>query len=179
MMNQRLVRIARKLAPLASLACSGEPTAPLPASLTTDAVHYVASPGGQLGATREYSFTLIARFTNTSRYTVHLSRCFHDTPYPVYAILTADGDTTAAYDPGWGCVGGLHFHVAPGETRVDTLPVRAPWGIDATTDTALGVFEGRFVLIYQMYGCLDETPQCTTPVYGNARSAVFTVSRSP
>jgi len=176
-MNQPLARIARKLLPVVGLACSGEPTAPLPASLTTDAVHYVAVRGGQFGPTREYSFTLVARFTNTSRYTVHLSRCFQDTPYPIYGILTADGDTTAAYDPSWGCVGGLHFLVAPGESRVDTLPVRAPWGVDATANTAMGVFEGRFVLIYEMYGCADETPQCTTPVYGNARSGVFTVSR--
>ena len=83
MTNQLFVRMARKLLPLVSLACSGEPTAPLPASLTTDAVHYVASAGSWLGATRQYSFTLVARFTNTSRYTVHLSRCFQDAPYPI------------------------------------------------------------------------------------------------
>jgi hypothetical protein len=121
---------------------------------------------------------LIARFTNTSRYILHLSRCFHDTPYPIYGVSSADGNIEVAYSPGWACVGGNYFDVAPGESRVDTLALRAPWGINGITGEPMGVFEGRFVLVYEMYGCEDDAPQCTDPVHGTARSNVFTVTRS-
>ena len=163
---------------LASLACRDNPLAPLPATLVTDATRYTALPGNQLGMIREYSFTIVARFTNSSRYTVHLSRCYSNTPYPIYGIDVVGQDTTAAYSPGWACVGGNYFHVAPGQTRVDTLPVRAPWGMDGRTGEAFGVFEGQFVVVYEMYGCVDETPECKTPIIGSARSGVFTVTRA-
>lgn len=166
------------LAPLALASCDN-PTAPIPNNLTTDAVRYVAVAGAPVGTGREYSFTLIARFTNASRYTVHLSRCFHDTPYPIHGIRSAgDADEEVAYNPGWGCVGGRYFHVAPGETRVDTLPIRAPWGIDGRTGIPRGAFDGRFALLYEMYSCVDESTTCSEPIHGMARSNVFTVIRS-
>ena len=150
---------------------------PSAVSLTTDKATYVAELGSPLAATREHSFRLIARFTNQSDQTVSLSRCFHDTPYPIYGIATFDSDTVAAYDPGWGCVGGHFFHVAAGATRVDTLPVRAPWGISGSTGQALGVFEGRFVLVYQLYYCAESTSPCGVPPYATVQSAVFRVVR--
>ena len=160
------------------LACRDNPLAPLPSTLSTDAVRYVAVPGNPIGATREYSFTIVARFTNSGRYTVFLSRCFSDTPYPIFGIDVVGSDTASAYSPGWACVGGNYFRVAPGESRSDTLPIRAPWGIDGRTGIPFGVFEGRFVLAYEMYGCADETPECKVPIRGVARSSVFAVTRA-
>ena len=177
-MTTRRLTVGFSLLTLIGVACSGEPTAPLPASLNTDAAHYVAAPGPSLGTIRQYSFTIIARFTNRSAYTVHLGRCFSDTPFPIHGILNAGGDTTVAYDPGWSCVGGNFFHVAPGETRVDTLPIQAPWGVDGRTHLPIGVFEGRFALTYSIYGCTDEALECESPLYGTTRSAVFTVTKA-
>ena len=176
-MTKRQLTVGSTLATLIGLACGGDPTAPLPASLITDATQYVAVPGASLGATRQFSFTIIARFTNRSAYTVHLARCFPDTPFPIHGIVNAGGDTTVAYDPGWSCVGGSYFHVAPGETRLDTLPIQAPWGFDGRTNLPIGVFEGRFALAYSIYGCADETPECKSPLYATTRSAVFTVTK--
>ena len=158
--------------------CGDHPTAPLPAELTTDATQYLAAAGAPLGTGREYTFTLIARFTNGSRYTVHLSRCTYDASTPIYGVASADGNAEVAYSPGWGCPGGNYFHVAPGESRIDTLAIRGPWSMDGRTGAPMGVFDGRFVLVYEMYGCVDETPACSQPIYGTARSNVFTVIRS-
>jgi hypothetical protein len=153
-----------------------DPLAPLEISLTTDASSYVAELGAPLGTTREHSFTVIATFTNRSTQTVFLSRCFQSTPYPIYGIVTSARDTMSAYDPGWGCVGGHFFHVAAGETRIDTLPVRAPWGINGLTGEPLGVFEGEFALVYHVYACI-ETTSCTGIPNANVQSRIFRVTR--
>jgi len=158
-------------------ACGHDPVSPLPTILSTDATAYVATPGAPIGAGREYSLTVIARFTNTSPYTVMLARCYEDAPYPIYGVQHLGGSEVAAYDPGWDCVGGYYFRVAPGATRSDTLSVRAPWGIDGYTGVPMGVFEGRFRLTYEIYGCRDQTPGCTQPVYATSYSNVFTIRR--
>ena len=158
--------------------CRENPIGPLPTTLVTDAATYSAAVGDPIGAARHHSFTVIARFTNTSRHTVHLSRCFHDTPYPIYYIDTVNRIPEAAYSPSWGCVGGNYFDVAPGASRVDTLPITAPWAFDGRTGEPFGVFEGDFVLIYPMYACLDGTPECREPLHELARSGVFTVTRA-
>ena len=162
---------------LASAACDKDPFSPLPASLTTDASAYSAAPGPSFGAWREYTVTITARFTNASPYTVHIARCASSTRYPIYSILHVGSAEVAAYNPGWACVGGYYVHVAPGATRTDTLPISAPWGVDGNTAIPMGVFEGSFVLEYEMYGCADETPACTKPVYGSARSGVFAIRK--
>ena len=151
---------------------------PVPVLLVTDAASYVAALGPQIGTTRIHSFTVIARFTNRSRYTVHLSRCFSHTPYPIHGVDTVDRVSEAAYNPAWACVGANYFDVLPGESRVDTLQLRAPMAFNGITGEPMGVFEGDFVLVYPMYACLDETPECTEPVTEPARSGVFRVTRA-
>jgi len=158
-------------------ACGDHPTSPARAALTTDATQYVAAAGHPLGTGRVYSFTLISRFTNTGTDTVHLSRCFPDTPYPIHGISSADGNLEVAYDPGWGCPAGSYFAVAPGTTRVDTLPIQGPWSVDGRTGVPLGVFEGRFVLLFDTFRCLNQSSSCS-PTRAAVRSNTFTVTRS-
>jgi hypothetical protein len=151
-------------------ACSETPFAPIAATLLTDAVSYVASPGAPLGGGHEYTFAVIATFTNKSARVVSLSRCAESTPYPIYGVEVVGKDTTSAFHPGWGCPAGLWYRVPAGATRVDTLPLRGPWGADGVTGQALGLFDGTFRLVYLLYRDSDGTD--------TVRSNVFSVSRA-
>jgi hypothetical protein len=152
--------------------CGDDPVSPLPSSIVTDAASYVAAPGIVHGIDG-YVFTVIARFTNRSKHTVYLGKCYQDFLYPVYGVGVAGRDTSAAYDPGWDCVGGLYFAVGPGMTRVDTLRVASPNAFDQFG--LIGVLEGRFFLSYEIYGCADETAECRQPLHAVAHSNVFRV----
>lgn len=169
--------VTQRLVPLIVLGCGEAPLEPLPSPLVTNAAHYVAIPGARIGSSQEHSFTIIATFTNTSRFVVNLARCFPDTPYPIYDIVSADRDTSVAYSPGWACPGPSYFRVQPGLTRVDTLLVRGPNAFNGLTGEVFGLFEGRFVLSYNWHACTGETSQCASPIHGNARSGAFTVTR--
>jgi len=153
------------------LSCSANPVGPVSATLSTDTVSYLAVLGAPLGAGHEYSFSVIATFTNRSANTVSLSRCTEATPYPIYGVEVVGHDTTSAFDPGWGCPAGLWYRVPAGATRVDTLPLRGPWGGDGVTGRAQGIFDGSFRLVYQLYGDGD--------VHDIVRSNKFSVSRAP
>jgi hypothetical protein len=151
------------------LACSDTPVGPVAAALSTDAASYVAMPNAPLGGGYEYTFSVIAPLTNNSANVVSLSRCAEATPSPIYRGGVVGQVTTSAFDPGGGCPAGLWYRVPAGSTRVDTLPLRGPWGGDGVTGEALGVFEGDFRLVYLLYGDSDG------PV--TVHSNVFSVSR--
>lgn len=177
MLSKVAMGVTKRLIPMVMLSCGEAPLEPLPSPLVTNANHYVAIPGAPIASSRDHRFTIIATFTNTSRHVVNLARCFPDTPYPIYDIVSADRDTSVAYSPGWACPGPSYFRVEPGLTRVDTLFVRGPNAFNGLTGEVFGVLEGRFVLSYDWYACTDETPQCTSPIHGKARSGTFTVIR--
>ena len=123
-----------------------------------------------------YSFTIIARFTNASRTPIGLSRCSSTGHHPIYGVELVDSNRESAYSPSWGCPWNPGFRVAPGETRVDTLLIHGPWGMDGLTGAPQGEFEGRFRLVYEVNAC--DASGCDRYTGSSIRSNTFTVERS-
>lgn len=156
-------RAALLLAVPALLSCADDPIAPDIARhgepIQTDATLYVAEP--VVEGSRSYAFTVVAEFTNQTDRTIYLDRCFPDTPYPIFGVRLIGAsdpmDEGSAFDPYWGCVGGSHqFEVLAGQSRTDTLRLRAPNAVDGRTGEILGVLEGRVRLVYGAAFCPNE-----------------------
>ena len=141
-------------------------------SLRTDDTTYVTTYLRGEGVYREYGFAVIARFENQSGTSVYLSRCYPDSPHPIYGVSLVEPEDQwgAAYSGVWACVGhNRPIEVRTGQVRVDTLRLRGP---NAWQDgIARGVFEGQFRLLYEVQTCREEAV-CSLP---RQYSNVFTV----
>ena len=107
---------------------------------------------------------------------MYLRRCLPDSDTPIYGVVSLDntGADRSAYDPSWGCVGhDKQFAVAPGVTRVDTLHLKGPWGVERGSGRPLGRFEGRMQLTYQVAACrvgcgvIDDAGRVSNPFLVN------------
>lgn len=142
--------LGSSLAALA-LACSGMTEPTVDARLSLNASSYLAVPQGSRGQPGSYQFTVVAQFRNDGNADVHLSRCYPDSPHPVFAVMLRSSDLhkSSAYDPVWACVGHDNpIVVAPNETRVDTLIIVGPTSWDGQTQKPNGELEGSFQLMY-------------------------------
>ncbi|MBL0180651.1 MAG: hypothetical protein IPP98_16330 [Gemmatimonadetes bacterium] len=166
---------ALALAVLAS--CSDTGTGPSPDQfiLSTDQPSYTAGYIGGSGARRQYSFTLVARFTNNAESTVYLSRCTPDSPHPIFGVSTVAGTEDAAYNGPWGCAGhNRHIAVRAGQTRIDTLLLTGPLGFSG--GLPLGTLSGPMRLAYEVQSCQGDG---VCPIVGAGASNVFTVAVQP
>ena len=144
-------------------------------TLATDRTSYAPAYLGGTGAYAEYGFNVIARFTNHAEATVYLARCDPRTPYPMYGVATVGETDASAYDPTWACVGHAYqFAVAPGATRVDTLRVIGPSGVQG--DHPLGTFTGNMRLVYEVQSCRGDA---LCRIEGAGNSNVFVVGWRP
>ena len=146
-------------------ACSDSPTAPLPSAellandegtFTVDRAVYTATPDRSVEYAR-FRFQLVARFTNTTNQPVYLSRCYPNSPSPIFGIqLLGEGvdQWGSAFDMAWACVGhDQQFEVLPGATRTDTFEIGGPNAFDGKTNRPLGTLIGRMRLVYEVQGC--------------------------
>jgi len=100
----------------------------------------------------QFRFTVITRFQNRGAVPLYLGRCFPNSPTPIFGVEAADGSSTqSAYDRMWACVGhDQQFEVLPGAVRIDTLVVEGPTMIDGYSHLPIGVFEGAFLLHFDV-----------------------------
>ena len=126
------------------------------ASFTVDRAVYTATSVRSVQYQR-YSFKLVARFTNTTDQTVYLSRCYPNSPTPMFGVeLIGEGVDRwgSAYDMAWACVGhDQQIEVLPGATRTDTFDIAGPNAFDGTTGRPFGTLIGRMRLVYGVQGC--------------------------
>ena len=144
---------------------SGELTADQSGQVTlrTDRATYHASPTGGEGSYRTYAATVVTQFTNGMSRIVYLERCYPDTPYPIYGIVSAEKGREAAYDPTWACVGhDVPIVVLPGGIRRDSLRLVGPNAWDGRTNKPFGDLVGRFRLSYVVGTCRTVTG-CEVP----------------
>jgi hypothetical protein len=122
-------------------------------ALQTDRLAYEARSfrGGS-----ERAFALTVEFRNPTSYTLYVGRCKPDSPLPKYH-LDRDSDAASedpAYSPAWACVDhNDHFPVPAGASRTDTFLLIGPTSRDGQTGEAVGAFEGRFRLRYDVRPC--------------------------
>ena len=106
-----------------------------------------------------YGFTLIARFENNTGKDLFLNRCDVDSPHPRYMFklnptVEIDRSQTPAYNLFFACPGHHNpISVKSGTVRIDTLNVIAPQSWDHATREPLGLFEGTFQLLYDVWTC--------------------------
>ena len=123
-------------------------------TLQTDRAAYSASLSGGEGPYRTYAVTVVARLTNRTSRPVYLQRCYPDTPYPIYAIVSAEEGREPAYNPVWACVGhDQPIVVLAWHTRIDSLRISGPNTWDGLTNKPLGDLVGRFRLSYSVFTC--------------------------
>ena len=123
--------------------------------LRTDRSAYIAERGRRYGR-HEYTFTVIAQYTNRTGVPVYLDRCFPDSPQPTYGVplVGATEPLESAYEPAWSCVGHDDWIVVqPGAVRVDTLRISGPTVWDGRTGEIRGKLAGRFRLVYLARSC--------------------------
>lgn len=140
----------------APVATSDELTAGQSSQLTlqTDRAAYSAGFIGGEGPYRRYTVTVVARFTNKTSRPVYLERCYPDTPYPIYGIVSTEEGREAAYSAAWACVGhDRPIVVSLGETRTDSLHISGPNTWDGHTNQPSGDLVGRFRLSYAVGTC--------------------------
>jgi hypothetical protein len=140
----------------APLATSGDPVADRlgELALRTDRTVYRAVAAGGDDPYHTFAFTLVAHLTNRTSAPVYLERCYPDTPYPIYTVVSTQEDVESAYAPVWACVGHDHsITVRPGETRTDSLRITGPNAWDGHTRQPFGVLAGRFRLSYTVGTC--------------------------
>ena len=132
-------------------------------TIRTDRAAYDATPIGREGSYRTYAMTVVAQFTNGMSRQLYLQRCYADTPYPIYGIVSAEEGREAAYNPVWACVGhGVPIIVLAGMTRTDSLRIVGPTAWDGRTKKPLGDLVGRFRLSYIVGTCRAVTG-CEVP----------------
>lgn len=123
-------------------------------TLQTDRAAYSASSIGGEGTYRTYTVTVVAQFTNGLLRPVYLERCYPDTPYPIYGIVSAEEGREAAYNPVWACVGhGRPIVVSGGQTRIDPIHLSGPNAWDGRTNQPFGDLVGRFRVSYAVGTC--------------------------
>jgi hypothetical protein len=150
-----------------SLVACGAPVASdeltSPITLQTDRAAYSASLIGGEGTYRTYTVTVVAQFTNRTALPVYLERCYPDTPYPIYGIVSAEEGREAAYNPVWACVGhDRPIVVSGGKTRTDSLHLSGPNAWDGRTNQPFGDLVGRFRLSYAVGTC-RAVSRCEVP----------------
>ena len=132
--------------------------------LTTDATVYAATPVATGPRSPGYRVTVVSTFTNPGLTPIHLTRCYANSPTPIYGVdfLGRRDDERSAYDPSWACVGhDKPITVMPGASRVDTLHLFAP--VPLKGRSILGAIAGRMRLRYVIEGCRWETGACRLP----------------
>ena len=151
---------------LCLLACR-DPAAVQAVSLQTDHEAYsaVADSSGFV------SLVVVLRLNNESGNPVYLSRCSPSFPGPIYGVeLVVDKDQSA-YSLAWACsVGTPAITVPPAGTRFDTLHLFGPTAFDGVTHAPIGTLAGRFYVIYETQGCVQQAPLCpgaSAPLYSN------------
>jgi len=158
-------------------ACTLDLTDPAQTGLATDRASYVARYESGQGTYRQFTFTVVARFTNHTAGTLYLGRCYPDSPHPIYGVELVDASRSAwgsAFGPAWACVGhDDQIAVAAGETRVDTLQLRGPNGWDGRTGEVFGVMDGAMRLVYHVQECRGDGACPSARLDG--RSNAFTV----
>jgi hypothetical protein len=96
----------------------------------------------------------------------------------MYSVPVID-DTTedSGYERVWACVGHESpIVIAPGATRVDTLPIEGPNTFDGHTNAPVGRLDGDFRLVYEVGTCSrDGEAKCPLPIE-ERRSAIFHVT---
>jgi hypothetical protein len=163
----------------APVATSGDVTADRSGEVTlrTDRAAYSATPIGGEGPYRTYAATLVAQVTNGMSRPVYLQRCYPETPYPIYGIVSAEEGREAAYNPAWACVGhDLPIVVSAGYTRTDSLRIAGPNAWDGRTKEPFGDLVGRFRLSYAVGTC-RAVSGCELP--GRTESNEFEVRLEP
>ena len=149
----------------ASVPTSGDVTADQEGQVTlrTDRAAYQATLVGGEGSYGPYALTLAAQLSNGLSVPLYLQRCYPDTPYPIYGIVSTEEGRIAAYDPVWACVGHGHpIVVSPGRIRTDSLQVLGPNSSDGQTNMPFGDLIGRFRLSY-LIGTCRAVSSCQLP----------------
>lgn len=131
-------------------------TAPPPGILTTDRTSYTAVSASVVYGYSLYAIPVVTKYTNETRDTVFLARCFPTSPSPTYDLLQiAPPDPEgSAYSPVWACVGhDQQIAVAPGAARVDMLTLRGPNVFDGITHRPFGATSGTVEVRFQPQSC--------------------------
>ena len=174
------VALATLIACGASVPTSGDVTADQEGQVTlrTDRAAYQATLAEGEGSYGRYAVTLAAQLSNGLSVPLYLQRCYPDTAYPIYGVVSTEEGRTAAYDPVWACVGhGRSIVVSPGEIRTDTLQVLGPNSWDGHTNVPVGDLAGRFRLSY-LIGTCRAVVSCQLPG-GSINSNEFEVVLGP
>ncbi|WP_234572202.1 hypothetical protein [Rhodohalobacter sp. 614A] len=103
-----------------------------------------------------YGFTLIARFENKTNQTLYLNRCDVDSSHPryVFKLHLTENPQSPAHNIIFACAGHNNpITVKSGSVRIDTLDVRSPQMWDHATKEPIGIFEGTFQLVYDVWTC--------------------------
>lgn len=149
--------------------------------LRTDRTAYVATYEKGEGTYRTYGFRVIAELENHSGATVYLSRCYPDSPIPIYHVTLVDGEDAwgAAYSGVWACVGhNDQIAVPAGAARVDTLHLTGPNAWDGVTKEPFGAFTGLMQLHYEIQTCRGDGA-CGLPVAGASNTFRVELDREP
>lgn len=147
------MRLQLSVLPLA-IACSDLNNAEKHSVLETRATSYVAADSPE--SRFDYAITLILEHRNTSDLIVRTPSCrasvaFAHARYVVEKVGSGD----AAWSPDFYCETlGVPFKVLrPGESRTDTLFLRAPWQ-RSFNGQPIGDFEGSFYVVYTTQACV-------------------------
>ena len=174
------IALAALIACGSSVPTSGDVTADQEGQVTlrTDRAAYQASLAGGEGPYRRYAVTLAAQLSNGLSIPLYLQRCYPDTPYPIYGVVSAEEGREAAYSPVWACVGhDRPIVLSAGKTRTDSLPVLGPNTWDGHTNMPSGDLVGRFRLGY-LIGTCRAVVSCELPG-GSIESNEFEVGLEP
>jgi len=146
--------------------------------LMTDRDRYIAHPVAGSGQSTLYSFTLIARFTNTTRQPLYLGRCSPNSPHPKWFVVLADLKDDSGYGPAWACGGhDQHLRLGPGASRTDTLEILGPTTFDHFSGVPLGAIEGQMRLGYELRTGTGDVACIQPPPQGLSHTFSVTVAR--
>lgn len=113
-------------------------------SLTLDQTGYVTRLVAPNTVYRQ--FTVIATTANRDVDAVIIPLCAGT---PFYSMEPVDSDADSGYSPAYGCeTQTTQFTLAPGASRVDTIVVRGPTSTNGYTGEAIGLLQGRFIMMF-------------------------------
>jgi hypothetical protein len=136
---------------MAAVACDGGEEIRTRSVLETSQTSYVATAIPD--PVFDYEVTVVAKLRNTSDDVVRVSQCTATTNHPPYWVeKTSTG--LAAWDPDISCAvfGTPYQDLRPGQERVDTIRMHAPW-YRTVTGQPVGDVEGTFFLVYETRIC--------------------------
>jgi len=146
--------------------------------VTTDRTAYVATYVDGEGSWRRYRFEAVIRTENVGRAPLFLDTCSSGPGAPIFGVFQVSGDSEgrrgSAFSPAWACPGYPPIELAPGEVRVDTLPLTAPTSVDGITGEVRGSLEGMKEIGFQVKTCSDRAA-CRAPSHVG-RSNAFQVT---